>query len=68
MILPLSGVMLPATRLNSVDLPAPFGPMSPVIEPRSTRSEQLLTARKPPKRLLTFCTSMTASKDTPPPS
>jgi hypothetical protein len=37
-----------------VDLPAPFGPINPVIDPRSTLSEQLLTARKPPKRLLTF--------------
>src|ERR1700749_2702138 len=68
MILPLSGTILPATRLNSVDLPAPFGPISPVTEPRATLSEQFFTAAKPPKLLLTFWTSITASKATPPPS
>ena len=61
---PLSGTILPATILNSVDLPAPFGPISPVTDPRRTESEQLLTAVSPPKRLLTLRTSMTASKDT----
>ena len=66
MILPLSGVMLPATMLNRVDLPAPLGPIRPVTEPRATLSEQLETAVSPPKLLLTFPTSMTASKATRP--
>ena len=48
------GANVPATMLNSVDLPAPFGPISPVIEPFSTFSEQSSTASKLPKRLLTF--------------
>lgn len=36
-------------RLKSVDFPAPFGPMSPVTEPRSTSNEQWSTATTPPK-------------------
>src|SRR6185312_7901235 len=59
---PLSGTMLPATMLKRVDLPAPLGPISPVTEPRATFSEQLETAVRPPKRLVTLRTSMTASK------
>jgi hypothetical protein len=47
-----------------VDLPAPFGPINPVTEPRRTESEQLLTAVSPPKRLLTLRTSITKSEDT----
>src|SRR4051794_25686404 len=67
MILPLSGAILPATRLNRVDLPAPFGPINPVTDPRSTCSEQLFTASSPPKRLVTPCTSITRSEATLPP-
>ena len=51
MIWPLSGAILPATMLNSVDLPAPFGPISPVIEPRSTLSEQFVDGQEPAKAL-----------------
>src|SRR5579862_9661481 len=56
--------MLPATRLNRVDLPAPFGPIRPVIEPRFTDSEQCRTATRPPKLLLTSWTSITISAAT----
>ena len=37
-------------QLKSVDLPAPFGPIRPVIEPGSTASVAPSTARTPPKR------------------
>jgi hypothetical protein len=47
--------------LNSVDLPAPFGPISPVIDPRRTRSEQSRTARMPPKDFTTDRTTMASS-------
>ena len=39
--------LLPAMTPIAVDLPAPFGPISPVIEPRSTVKEAPLTARTP---------------------
>src|SRR5215471_20511503 len=37
---------------NSVVLPAPFGPMSPTISPRSIVSETSRLAIRPPKRLV----------------
>ena len=43
--------------LNSVVLPAPFGPINPVIEPFSIFIEALLTALNPPKFLLIFLIS-----------
>ena len=43
----------PEMRLNIVVLPAPLGPMSPVIEPDATSNEASLTATTPPNRLLT---------------
>ena len=42
---PRSGRKKPATRLNSVVLPAPFGPISAVIEPRPTSRMR----RRPPQ-------------------
>jgi hypothetical protein len=36
---PLVGASSPAMRLNSVDLPAPLGPMIARISPRKTLSE-----------------------------
>ena len=50
----------PETRLNSVVLPAPLGPMRPVMEPARTASEQWSTARRPPKSLTTPRTSKIA--------
>ena len=35
---PLRGWRNPKTAFSRVDLPAPFGPMTPVIEPASTLS------------------------------
>ena len=46
----------PVMTLKSVDLPAPFGPMSAVSEPRRTSKVAPLTAMTPPKLLETFCT------------
>ena len=44
--------MRPARQLNRVVLPAPFGPMSPVIDPSGTVNETPSTARWPPKALV----------------
>src|SRR5579872_6766091 len=46
---PLSGSRCPVIRLNSVDLPAPFGPITAAIWPVSTVRLTSLTARKPAK-------------------
>jgi len=48
---PLSGIRKPETRLKSVVLPAPFGPMTALIMPGSTRKLTSFTAWSPPKRL-----------------
>ncbi len=48
-----SGANTPAMMLNSVVLPAPFGPMTAKIEPCATRKLTLSTASRPRKRLLT---------------
>ncbi len=42
------GLVTPAMMLNSVVLPAPFGPISPGIEPRGTSNAQASTAVSPP--------------------
>src|SRR5438445_1655144 len=47
---PEAGVTRPATLLNSVVLPAPFGPMSPAIDAGGTVSETRSSAVRPPKR------------------
>src|SRR5689334_16214181 len=39
----------PVMTLTSVVLPAPFGPISPCIDPFSTSSDTPSTARTPPK-------------------
>src|SRR6185312_921896 len=51
-IWPALGAMRPEIMLTIVVLPAPFGPMRPVIRPRSIASESSATASRPPKRLL----------------
>ena len=48
---PVSGVRSPVTRLNSVVLPAPFGPMISRRSPGITVSETSRVAGRPPKRL-----------------
>src|SRR5687767_8720784 len=47
----------PVTRLKTVLLPAPLGPMTPWIVPGVTVIERSVTACRPPKRLLTFRSS-----------
>ena len=49
---PPSAVRSPVMRLNSVVLPAPFGPMISRRSPGMTVSETFLVAGSPPKRLL----------------
>ena len=57
---PEVGLRKPVTMLNSVVLPAPFGPMRPVMVPLRTCSEHSLTARRPSKLFVTACTSSSA--------
>src|SRR5262245_44677761 len=45
---PAWGRCSPHTTLNTVVLPAPFGPMTPVPEPRSTGTVVLVSAALPP--------------------
>src|SRR5829696_1806155 len=47
---PADGLSSPERRLISVDLPAPFGPITAWISPTYTSSETSATARSPPKR------------------
>src|ERR1039457_6350668 len=46
---PRVGLATPLIRLITVDLPAPFGPIRPVIVPRRTSKVASCTARTPPK-------------------
>src|SRR6185437_14473527 len=46
--------MWPERRLISVDLPAPFGPMTAWISPRANAIETSLTAARPPKKRLSL--------------
>src|SRR3954466_14825770 len=54
---PAVGGCIPVMTLNSVVLPAPFGPMSPVIVPGCTEKVAPLTAVTPPNRTVTSSTS-----------
>src|SRR5271157_850300 len=51
--------------LNSVVLPAPFGPISAQISPAPTRSETSFTAIRPPNRTVTSDTSSRAVMSLP---
>src|SRR6476659_10065121 len=51
----------PATTLTSVDLPAPFSPTSPWIEPASARSEPDRRATTEPKDFVTSRSSSAAA-------
>src|SRR5262245_15389608 len=57
MILPSVGTVSPARQLKKVDLPAPFGPISPTISPSSTDRSASRTAKKLPNALETLCAS-----------
>src|SRR5258708_331558 len=48
--LPRSCLSVPEITLNSVVLPAPFGPTRPTISPSPTASETPSSARTPPNR------------------
>ena len=52
-IRPWLGSCMPVATLNSVVLPAPFGPMRPMICPSCRSRLTLLTAVRPPKRTVT---------------
>src|SRR6476659_5577388 len=45
----------PARQLKKVDLPAPFGPIRPMISPSSIDRSAPATARRLPKVFETFC-------------
>ena len=57
---PAVGGCSPVMTLNSVVLPAPFGPISPVIVPGSAETDASSTAVMPPKRTVTPVTSSNA--------
>src|SRR5947208_11223276 len=50
---PEVGARSPATQLKKVDLPAPFGPISPTISPAATSSVAPVSAMKLPKLRVT---------------
>src|SRR4029453_17001872 len=58
---PLVGWKTPVTTLKTVVLPAPLGPISPKISPRSTCSETVSSAVTPPNRIVRFESSSRAS-------
>src|SRR5450759_733470 len=58
-IVPLVAGSVPASTARKVDLPAPFGPIRPVIFPGRTSSDTPSTARIPSKcRWMSVATSM----------
>jgi len=63
-MVPPETLRVPSMRLSTVLLPAPLGPMSPMISPSSTDTLTLLTAANPPKcreRSLTSRIAMTVN-------
>src|SRR5262249_52508387 len=65
-IRPASAPVRPLITLKRVVLPAPFGPMSPVIVPSPTDSVQPASASTPPKRLVTSLTVRRSPVAVPP--
>src|SRR5689334_3573766 len=59
MTLPAVGCRWPVIRLNRVDLPAPFGPITAAISPSATARSTSLTALKPPNDFDSPLTSST---------
>src|SRR3954447_10683646 len=51
---PVVGSVSPARQLKKVDLPAPFGPIRPMISPSSMERSAPATARRLPKVFETF--------------
>src|SRR5262249_40588620 len=62
---PSSGAKTPAIRLNSVVLPAPFGPMTAKMSPDRTAKLTSCTARSPLNLFDTPLTSSNASMSHP---
>jgi hypothetical protein len=58
--LPAAGSMSPSKHRKVVVLPAPLGPSKPVTRPGCTEKLRLLTARTPPKDLLSLSIVMLA--------
>src|SRR3990172_10630605 len=58
---PELGEWKPVMRLNTVVLPEPLGPMRPNISPSCTARSRLETAARPPKFLLSLCSSRRAT-------
>src|SRR5690349_20269387 len=58
---PWLGPRKPEMMENSVVLPAPFGPISAVMQPACAANEASFTASRPPKRRDTFSTWSRAS-------
>src|SRR5580693_10776972 len=56
-MLPVVGSVSPAMQLKKVDLPAPFGPIRPMISCSSTARSAPDTARKLPNAFDTFLAS-----------
>ena len=54
LISPTSGAVTPVITFIVVDLPAPFGPTSPMIVPRATENDTSRKARTRPNDLLIF--------------
>src|SRR5205085_1005053 len=58
---PWLGSSMPVIRLNSVDFPAPFGPMTARTSPSATRIDTWSTATSPPKRRVSSSSSSNAT-------
>src|SRR5580700_8325412 len=64
-IFPEVGLSEPATRLRSVVLPAPFGPISPTSPPGSISKLTSLTAASPAKYRVRFFSLRMGANGTP---
>ncbi len=63
---PALGTRSPTRQLKKVDLPAPFGPMRPMISPSPTVRSAPDSARKLPKSRETACASSSMGLGLPP--
>ena len=61
-IVPRSGLTKPQMALNSVVLPAPFGPITPSTSPRETWSDTSRSAVNPANRTVTPSTRNSAER------
>src|SRR6516162_6213584 len=61
LMLPRLGFSTPVMRLNKVDLPAPFGPITARTSPSSTCIDTWSTATRPPKRRVSSLSSSNAT-------